>query len=286
MSGELVRHTCDPDQLGTYFDDADAPSRPHYLTPVYFRLEVLGRYVSEPRRYHVTRTRLACLNLWGTDAVRNTEDLVEVYLGDIGKKIPRAERPHWLSFNVAPRGEMDEGRFRRDILNQPASTSDPVGSLLRVIATVDERCTELWGQPLRTPLTEPLRTEFEHLYGPVVDDPSALIQPVLTLTKGLVDSLSLPFLRSHSAEQDRSVKSIQLLRRWAEAEGWDADAIVTPLTDLQAIRAKGQAHRSDTSRWQLFNRLGLDALSTPAQFDAISEMVGAALEELLRYLDP
>ena len=41
-TGETLSHTCDPDQLGTYFDQDE--SRPHYLTAACFRREVLQPY--------------------------------------------------------------------------------------------------------------------------------------------------------------------------------------------------------------------------------------------------
>lgn len=60
--------------------------------------------------------------------------LVEVYLGDIGEKLPAAEWGHWKSYNVPPQGMMDEGRYRRDFLNQPANSKDPAGDLRRARA--------------------------------------------------------------------------------------------------------------------------------------------------------
>lgn len=278
LSGDLIRHTCDPNALRTNFDPPD--DRPHQLTPVYFRLEVLGRYVSEPHRYHVTRTRLTCLDLWGVDAVRNSEDLLEVYLSDIGERIPRSERPHWLAFNVPPRGKMDEGRFRRDFLNQPAPTPNPVGNLLRSVQGVDDAFTARWGRPLRTALTDPLKTEFEHLYGPVTEDSSALMSPILTLTKGLIDSLDLKLLREITAVTDTSRKSLELLRELAAMQGGDADVIVGPLATLQRIRSKGQAHRSDTGRMKLLADEGLEGMSPLRQFDLICERVTDALNAM------
>lgn len=279
LSGKLIRYTCDPNELRTYFDSAD-DDRPHQLTPVYFRLEVLGRYVSEPHRYHVTRTRLTCLDLWGVDAVRNSEDLLEVYLSDIGERIPRSERPHWLAFNVPPRGKMDEGRFRRDFLNQPAPTANPVGNLLRSVQSVDDAFTARWGGPMRTALKEPLKTEFEHLYGPVTEDPSALMSPILTLTKGLIDSLDVKLLRGITGVQDTSNKSLELLRELVGMEEGDVSVIVGPLVALQRIRSKGQAHRSDTGRMKLLADEGLEGMSPLRQFDLICERVTLALNAL------
>jgi hypothetical protein len=71
------------------------------------------------------------LDLWGVDISFNSGGLVEVYLGDLGRDLPAAEWGHWQSYNVPPQGMMDEGRFRRDFLNQPANSKDPAGGLQR-----------------------------------------------------------------------------------------------------------------------------------------------------------
>jgi hypothetical protein len=60
--GNSLAHTCDPDKLGTYFDRDG--TRHHYLTPIYFKREVLQPYVAEPSKYSVSPSRLSCLDLW------------------------------------------------------------------------------------------------------------------------------------------------------------------------------------------------------------------------------
>jgi hypothetical protein len=99
-TGEPLRHTCDPDLLGTYFDEDD--SRLHYLTPINFKREVLIPYAQEPRRYRLRRSRLECLGLWGLDMSFNTAGLVEVYLGDLGRDLPSDDLGHWSTYNVIP----------------------------------------------------------------------------------------------------------------------------------------------------------------------------------------
>ena len=73
-TGQPLTHTCDPDELGTYFDQDN--SRLHYLTPVNFKREVLIPYAQEPNRYRLWRSRLECLGLWGIDISFNTAGLV------------------------------------------------------------------------------------------------------------------------------------------------------------------------------------------------------------------
>ncbi|MFV2096192.1 hypothetical protein ACFHW1_11985 [Micromonospora sp. LOL_014] len=68
-TGHPLTHTCDPDALGTYFDKDNR--RLHYLTPVYFRKEVLQPYSAEPNKYTLSATRLSCLDLWSINLAFN-----------------------------------------------------------------------------------------------------------------------------------------------------------------------------------------------------------------------
>ena len=60
--GREVVHTSGPDKLANYF--GANPGSPHYLTPVYFRREVLNKYYAEPDRYSVDDGYLRCAGLW------------------------------------------------------------------------------------------------------------------------------------------------------------------------------------------------------------------------------
>lgn len=171
-TGSLLKHTIDRAALGTYFDKDN--SRLHYLTPTYFKREVLQPYANEPGKYRLSVSRLSCLNLWGLDISINTAGLVEAYLGDLGRSLPPDEWGHWLSYNVPPQGEMEQGRFRRDFLNQWASSPDPVGNLQRARQRVATESARRFGTPLWRPLKGSLRDEFQSLIGPLTDDPASL----------------------------------------------------------------------------------------------------------------
>ncbi|MCW3046959.1 MAG: hypothetical protein JWO74_1243 [Solirubrobacterales bacterium] len=62
-TGEEVRVTSDPAELANYF--GANPGNPHYLTPVYFRREVLNKYYADPDRYTVEDGYVRCAGLWG-----------------------------------------------------------------------------------------------------------------------------------------------------------------------------------------------------------------------------
>lgn len=62
-SGKSVKYTCNPEKLADYFGkNSDAP---HYLTPVFFRTEVLSKYYAGPQKYSVEDGYLRCGSLWG-----------------------------------------------------------------------------------------------------------------------------------------------------------------------------------------------------------------------------
>src|SRR5207244_3378475 len=157
-SGSPLRHSCDPKLLGSYFDKDD--SRLHYLTPVYFRREVLQPYSAEPLRYCLANHRIACLSLWGVDVSFNTVGVVEVFLGALGQTVPADELGHWLTYNVLPAGEMEEGRFRRDFLNQPWPSPDLGGDLRRGRNRAAELSATLLGSALWKDLDRTTAAQF------------------------------------------------------------------------------------------------------------------------------
>jgi hypothetical protein len=278
-TGQAIRHTCDPDQLGTYFDKDG--SRLHYLTPVYFSPNVLGRYISEPTKYSVTRNRLTCLDLWGLDIGRSTTGHVEVYLGDLGRDLPEDEWPHWLAHNALPSGSMAEDRFRRDFLNQWASSPDPVSKLHRAHQAVDDASEELLGARLWKRLDEQTRTQYEHLHGPVGSDPMALESPILTLCKALVDAIDVKVLRKYLDEKDTQLGSLQLLERVVEQLGGDKAMLVGPLRGLYSLRSGGGiAHLSGSDRQKLLAKLQLVSLSPPEIFEEMCGRLTISLERL------
>jgi hypothetical protein len=76
VTGKPVRHTCDPDKLANYF--GKNPEAPHYLTPVFFRAEVLEKYYADPGKYSVEDGSLRCGRLWGRGCVRRLIQSVSI----------------------------------------------------------------------------------------------------------------------------------------------------------------------------------------------------------------
>lgn len=277
-TGEPLTHTCNPSKLGTYFDKDG--SRLHYLTPAYFKREVLQPYVSEPSRYRVSATRLECLDLWGIDISFNSAGLVEVYLGDLGRDLPTDEWGHWLTYNVPPEGTMDEGRFRRDFLNQVASSVNPPGELRRARVETAEVSERLLGTPLWRPLDREIRTEFESLVGPLNEDPAALGQPLLVLTKALVDAIDPAPLKTYLDEYEPGEKSLRLLERFVESQAGDPE-LVGAFRNLYAFRSRGGvAHLAGSGRDAAAEELGIAGLSNMDAFESVVRALTASLRAI------
>ena len=121
--GKPVKYTCDPDRLATYF--GKNPDAPHYLTPVFFKPEVLQKYYDDSELYTVSDGYLSCSHLWGVKIDNEFFDVISVFLGDIGRDIPSEHWTHWLAYNVPPTQKMSDVAFRRAFLNQPTNSKNP-----------------------------------------------------------------------------------------------------------------------------------------------------------------
>lgn len=277
-TGEPLAHTCNPDELGTYFDKDG--TRLHYLTPVYFKREVLQPYAAEPSRYLLANSRLACLNLWGIEFSFNSAGLVEVYLGDIGKRLPSDEWGHWRTYNVPPEGEMDEGRFRRDFLNQWASSKDPAGDLRRARASARSASEAFLGKPLWKELNPEAKAEFESLLGPLTEDPAGLGGSLLLLTKVFVDGIEPAPLKAYLKGSEADERSLSLLRRFAVEIG-DTSDLTAVLRQIQNFRSKGGvAHLAGSSAKKARSDLGIEDLSNLQAFESITTRITSCLHEL------
>jgi hypothetical protein len=266
-TGQPLSHTSDPEQLGTYFDKDG--TRLHYLTPVYFKREVLQPYAAEPGKYALSATRLSCLNLWGIDISFNSAGLVEVYLGDLGAHLPAADWGHWNSYNVPPQGSMDEGRFRRDFLNQPANSKDPVGDLRRARTRAAEVSERLVGSPVWRPLPADALAEFESLLGPLSDDPAALGPVLLILTKALVDGIDPAPLKTFLGSYEPGEQSLSLLDRFSGELGGPPE-LTSVFRQLQGFRSRGGiAHLAGSGRARASSDLGITDLSNWEAFESV-----------------
>jgi len=116
--GDPIEHTCNPDELNS-----------KYLTPVFFKREVLKKYYDNTSKYSVEHNYIRCGYLWSISYGINDCGLVHVWLGDLGR-LPYNEQLHWKQYNVPPEGNISESTIRRDLMAEPTEPDDIVDILV------------------------------------------------------------------------------------------------------------------------------------------------------------
>lgn len=274
--GEPIEHTSNHEKLANYF--GANPEAPHYLTPIYFRKEVLGKYYADPDRYGVSDGRLSCLGLWGCQIDNNHPTHVVVFLGDLGRDLPYDERLHWKQFNVPPEGGVSEPNFRRSFLAQWAAPAAPDlvfrQEYLRLRGCWKE--SQGWAlfldpQSGDTHLLETVRV-------PLTNAQSELDEQVLTLTKLLVDSLNEKEIELHGGRAEPGEKGISKFARFLEHSGFqEREGVISFLRDLQNLRSAGSGHRKGTRYEGIVADLGIDPDNKPAVMKRLLEEATVAL---------
>jgi hypothetical protein len=267
-------------------DLVSAPDEGKFLTPVFFRRQVLEKYYAEPRKFCVTEwSQVACLDLWGIPIDRTSEDLIQVWLGDLGS-IPYTEQLHWRQFNIAPRGGITERRFRQDFGAEFVDvTGEPIHDFKSSFERVQSASQQRYGAPLFLPLSEKDKGLYETLHVPTNDEPKAFDEQILALAKTTVDSLNVELLERLSGariDNNRMKGSMDLLEVWLDRRlGTEQPRnVMRPLRGLQAIRSASVAHRKGSKLEAILNKAGLAGLTNPKKFEKLLIELTAALDVL------
>lgn len=245
--GHPVSYICDPEKLADRF--GKNKGAPDYLTPVFFRPEVLRKYYGEPQKYTIEDGRLDCAGVWGLRLDNNHKDFVVVYLGDLGTSLPTKEQLYWKSFNVSPEGGVSEVARKRGEL---AEFADP--SKLDLLFKVRfEDFSKRWMDKHGWPLFKELDPQDAHLMGtlriPLTDNQAELDEQALALAKILVDSLYEKKIAEGLktlVEGDKGITKLEKFLRERGLAGIEAHIkFLRNLFDLRhgAGHRKGEAYR-------------------------------------------
>ncbi|KYP79233.1 hypothetical protein [Ferroacidibacillus organovorans] len=245
-NGDPQSYTCDPDELANYF--GANPDAPNYLTPVFFRRDVLTKYYSKPDIYSVDDGYLRCGGLWGLRLDNNHQTHVIVYLGDLGRDLPAAERVYWKSYNIPPDGKISDVNWKRSLLDEFTDPEKADLVFKYQFNILQERWQGKFGWVLFRPLSEEDQHNFKTLRIPVSDDQSEFDQQSMSLTKVLVDSLNEEEIKEQiQGAVPRDTKGISKLSLWLQEQGChDAEPHIKFLRSLQDLR-NGAGHRKGDS---------------------------------------
>lgn len=241
--GEPIKFSCNPDKLSNYF--GANPGAPHYLTPVFFKKEVLQRYLSHPNEYSVEDGYLSCQSLWGMAIDNHHMNCVSVYLGDLGRDLPPQEQHHWLLHNIVPPEELSQVAFKRDFL---CIAADSDISDLKFKANFNHfknNWKEKFGWDLFLPLSENDKYNEKLLHIPLTTSQEEFDHQVLSLVKTIIDSLNEKEI-SIQIKNKGNLKngSISKLEQWLIELGISGfEPHIKFLRNLQELRSTGTGHR-------------------------------------------
>ncbi len=244
--GKQVEFTCDPGQLSNYF--GANPGAPHYLTPVHFRAEVLTKYYSHAERYSVEDGYLRAGSLWGLKMDNDHADRVVVFLGDLGRDLPEAERDYWRTFNIVPDGPaISKTAFTRSIRGWFADPSRPDLAFKGRFRYFCEKWKEKFGWELFLPLPSADRHHFTALRIPVQNDQGEFDAQVQSLTKLIVDSLNEAKL-AEGLSLPANTKGISKFEAFLNGKNFQETVRhIEFLRNLQELRSSGVAHRKGSA---------------------------------------
>jgi hypothetical protein len=258
QEGNDIRYTSNPDKLSNYF--GANPGAPNYVTPVYFRREVLTKYYSENNRYTVSDGYITCLSLWSCRIDNNHDKhIVSAFLGDLGKDLPYKERLHWVQYNIPPQGGISRTNWKRSFLGQFAEAEAPDILFREQYKWLKDKWELSQGWPLFLPLLKGDQHLINTIRIPTVNTQDEFDEQVINLTKLLVDSLNEKALKQHAGPFDKDVKGIMKFELYLQKTNFpDYTVVIQFLRDLQSLRSAGSAHLKGSNYEKVITKLNID----------------------------
>lgn len=257
-SGQPVKHSCQPRLLSNYF--GANPGAPNFLTPVFFKRDVLQKYYEYPEKYSVEDGYLRCGGLWGLRIDNDHPNHIMVFLGDLGESLPERERDAWKAFNVPPEGKMSETVFKRSFLGEPTDPQSP--DLIFRTSYID--FCQTWRKRKNWDFFKPLHEDDLHIFSrvriPLNNSQPEFESQISHLTKLLVDALNEDqFIKDLNSTKENE-KGIAKLERWLELQQYpEIEEAITYLRRLQRLRSKISAHKKGSSHQEFLDKEKVNA---------------------------
>jgi hypothetical protein len=227
--------------LANYF--GKNPKAPHYLTPVHFRRDVLAKYYDNPELYSVEDGYLRCAGLWGVQIDNDHPDRVVVFLGDLGRDLPAAERDHWRGYMVTPDAPISDTSLRRSFFAQPTDPTAVDLTFRRLYLDATKAWAARFGWPL---FREPKESDvylLQQIRLPLNDSQNEFEDAIKVLAKLMSDALNEAAIGKALGSKIADEKGISKFERLLTQEGYPEVARdITFLRKVQELRSKVTAH--------------------------------------------
>jgi hypothetical protein len=277
--GENVAYSCDPKGLANNF--GANRGAPDFLTPVFFRREVLDKYYANSERYSVEDSYLRCGSLWGLRLDNNHERYVVVFLGDLGQSLSYQEQQYWASFNVPPDGGISRVYYQRSIEGEFADP-ESLDLLFKYRFEAFQRVwDERFGWALFQPLTQSDQHRYASLHLPLTNNQAEFDAQVLALAIILIDSLNEKEIAKQAPNLPEGAKGITKFETFLKAQGFEStDSVVSFLRSLWDLRSTGAGHRKGENYRKAAAAFGLGQIGLSAVFANILNQAIATIDAL------
>lgn len=272
--GELVYHHCNHRELDNNF--GNAPDAARYLTPVFFRTEVLAKYYANPDKYTVEDGCIRGGGGWILRLDNDHEDYVVVWLGDLGRDLPEAERAYWQSFNIPPEErKISKTCHTRAVVGWFANPTRADLVFKQEYGCFREDFRKAMGWDFFLQLHDSDEYCFKSLHTPLSENGAEFDDQLINLSKLLVDSLNEAELTKLNPTDTKDERGITKLETFLKVHGHDfALQQIAFLRTLQSLRSTSAAHRKGSKYDKVISKLDLKDRGYVRTFD---ELLGKAI---------
>ncbi|HEU5122135.1 MAG TPA: hypothetical protein VFT59_04775 [Candidatus Saccharimonadales bacterium] len=213
----------------------------HFLTPVYFRKELLGKYIEDSRSTVGTSSKelgeISHLDEWSITYGLNDLDRIVVWLGDL-EKLPLNEQYYWRHFNIRPEGGIAGEFFKTQIEGEWIDSTSLEKRVIDLRNEINASFEERYGVPLFTSSDDD-EENIKQLHTAIRTGLKALKPQFIALAKLFIDSIDKKALVRAIDDKElltdadgKQLGTVSLLQVWHDKEcGYEY-----PVTDtLQLI---------------------------------------------------
>lgn len=246
---EEVCFTCNEKELANFF--GANPEAPHFLTPVFFNITVLDKYKNDSRNYIITDSNISFLNKWSIPFNINKENIVSVWLGDLGR-IPYDEQKYWKAYNIPPKGGMDKKFVDRQLRNKWTDASRIESKLVPTLNKFNALINSKFGDIIFKVLSDTDKEIYNTFMLPTNFSMPEYQSFLMKLCKLVSESINVPLIKKVMGEKfDDNVKgSILQLGMFLEYTDIDNERrISTCIKKAQDSRNKLAGHSASLKEY-------------------------------------
>lgn len=276
---EAVYFTCNEKELANFF--GTNPEAPHFLTPIYFKIQVLDRYKNDSRNYTITDSTISFLNEWSIPFNINKENIVSVWLGDLGR-IPYEEQQYWKAYNIPPKGGMDQKFIDRQLRNKWTDSSRIESKVVPALNKLNAIISEKYGDVIFKVLSDADKEIYNTFMLPTNYSMPEYQSFLMKLCKLTSESINVSLIKKIMGDElDENVKgSVLQLGMFLEFIGVDkARKISTSIKKVQDSRNKLAGHSASLKEYnKVWGREKDEKINSIADARSLLENIISSIE--------